>query len=147
MQQNVTMFPVIVQIDNREGLLRPQIESPMHSEVEFLLRFVDASGCAFYRNGDWWILKSSDSQSIAVHFGIATDRVVPAEFHIDSGERRVLNALGEGELTARAIGQILDLVDAVTFMEELTRKLESFGLDLVEPGEPAGGEPTYRFRR
>ena len=64
-----------------------------------------------------------------------------------SGERRVLNALGEHELTARAIGQMLDVVDAVTFMEELTRKLESFGLDLVEPGDPHGGEPTYRLRR
>jgi len=30
----------------------------------------------------------------------------------------------------------------------LTRKLEQFGLgDLVEPGAPLGGEPTYRLRR
>jgi hypothetical protein len=33
-------------------------------------------------------------------------------------------------------------------MEELLRKLEHYGLgDLVEPGEPVGGEPTYRMRR
>ena len=42
---------------------------------------------------------------------------------------------------------MLDISDAVAFMEELTRKLESFGLDLVEPGSPHGGEPTYRLRR
>ena len=28
----------------------------------------------------------------------------------------------------------------------VTRKLESYGLDLVEPAEPVGGEPTYRLR-
>jgi hypothetical protein len=100
----------------------------------------------------------SGAQSAVVRLGLApavsarlgrfVDRVVPTDFHIDSGERRVLNALGEAErLTARAIGQMLDLVDAVSFMEELTRKLESFNLDLIEPAEPQGGEPTYRLRR
>jgi hypothetical protein len=99
----------------------------------------------------------SGAQSAVVRLGLAphvsarlgrlVDRVVPHDFHIDSGERRVLNALGEGELTARAIGQMLDVTDAVTFMEDLTRKLENYGLDLVEPGEPHGGEPTYRLRR
>jgi hypothetical protein len=43
---------------------------------------------------------------------------------------------------------MLDLADAVAFMEELHRKLEQFGLgDLIEPGEAHGGEPTYRMRR
>jgi len=32
-------------------------------------------------------------------------------------------------------------------MEDLTHKLERFTLDLIEPAEPAGGEPTYRLRR
>ena len=42
----------------------------------------------------------------------------------------------------------VDVADAVAFMEALTRKLEHFGLgDLVEPGAPIGGEPTYRMRR
>ena len=83
---------------------------------------------------------------VSARLGRLVDRVVPADFHIDPGERRVLNALGDGELTARAIGQMLELADAVAYMEELTRKLESYNLDLVEPGEPAGGEPTYRLR-
>ena len=99
----------------------------------------------------------SGAQSAVVRLGLApqvsaqlgwlVDRVVPQDFHIDPGERRVLNALGSGELTARAIGQMLDLADAVAYMEELTRKLESYNLDLVEPGSPDGGEPTYRLRR
>jgi hypothetical protein len=98
----------------------------------------------------------SGAQSAIVRLGLAphisaklgrlVDRVVPQDFHIDAQERRALNALGEGTLTARAIGQMLNLTDAVSFMEELTRKLESYGLDLVEPGEPLGGEPTYRLR-
>jgi hypothetical protein len=99
----------------------------------------------------------SGAQSAVVRLGLAphvsarlgrlVDRVVPGEFHLDAPERRVLNALGEGELTARGIGQMLDVTDPVSFMEELTRKLEGYGLDLVEPGAPQGGEPTYRFRR
>lgn len=98
----------------------------------------------------------SGAQSALVRLGLApgvsarlgrfVDRVVPPEFHIDPGERRILNALGERELTARAIGQMLDLVDAVAYMEELIHKLESYNLDLVEPAEPQGGEPTYRMR-
>jgi hypothetical protein len=98
----------------------------------------------------------SGAQSAIVRLGLAphisaklgrlVDRVVPQDFHIDAQERHALNALGEGTLTARAIGQMLNLTDAVSFMEELTRKLESYSLDLVEPGEPLGGEPTYRLR-
>ena len=83
---------------------------------------------------------------VSARLGRLVDRVVPSEFHIDPGERRVLNALGDGELTARAIGQMLELADAVAYMEELTRKLETYNLDLIEPGEPAGGGPTYRLR-
>jgi hypothetical protein len=100
----------------------------------------------------------SGAQSAVVRLGLAPqvsaklgrfiDRVVPSDFIIDASERRVLNALGESAvLPARAIGQMLDIADAVSFMEELTRKLERFGLgDLIEPGEPVGGDPTYRMR-
>ena len=99
----------------------------------------------------------SGAQSAVVRLGLAphvsarlgwlVDRVVPQDFQIDSGERKVLNALGDHELTAKAIGQMIDVTDAVMYMEELTKKLESYGLDLVEPGTPHGGEPTYRLRR
>lgn len=98
----------------------------------------------------------SGAQSAVVRLGLAphvsarlgwlVERVVPADFHLDPRERRVLNALGEGELTARGIGQMLDVTDPVAFMEELTRKLESYALELIQPGEPQGGEPTYRLR-
>jgi hypothetical protein len=100
----------------------------------------------------------SGAQSAVVRLGLApqvsaqlgrfVDRVVPSDFNLDPGERKILNALGEQPLTARAIGGMLDVRDAVAFMEELTRKLEQYGLgDLIEPGEAVGGEPTYRMRR
>ena len=89
------------------------------------------------------------SPQVSALLGRYVDRVVPADFALDAAERRVLNALGEAPaVSARSIGHMLDLADAVSFMEELTRKLEHYGLgDLVEPGEPSGGEPTYRLRR
>jgi hypothetical protein len=94
------------------------------------------------------IVKLGLAPQISARLGRLVDRVVPADFTIDAGERRVLNALGEHALTARAIGHMLDIADATTFMEELTSKLEQYGLgDLIEPGEPQGGEPTYRMRR
>jgi len=94
------------------------------------------------------IVKLGLAPQISARLGRLVDRVVPAEFNIDAGERRVLNALGEHALTARSIGHMLDIADATSFMEELTSKLEQFGLgDLIEPGEPQGGEPTYRMRR
>ena len=92
------------------------------------------------------IVRLGLSPAVSARLGWLVDRVVPQDFHVDARERRVLNALGEGELTARAIGQLLDVSDAVAFMEELTRKLESYNVDLVVPGEPEGGEPTYRLR-
>jgi hypothetical protein len=100
----------------------------------------------------------SGAQSAVVRLGLAphvsaklgrfVDRIVPSDFVIDAGERLVLNTLGEAQfLAAREIGQMLHLTDPVSFMEELTKKLEFFGLgDLIEPGEPVGGEPTYRMR-
>lgn len=83
---------------------------------------------------------------ISARLGWLVDRAVPAEFHLEPRERQVLNALGERELDARAIGQLLALADPVAFMEELTRKLEAYGIDLIQPGDPLGGEPTYRLR-
>lgn len=83
---------------------------------------------------------------ISARLGWLVDRVVPAEFHLDPRERHVLNALGERELEARAIGQMIESADPVAFMEDLTRKLEAYGIDLIQPGDPLGGEPTYRLR-
>jgi hypothetical protein len=87
------------------------------------------------------------SPAVSSRLGRLVDRMVPPDFQISTAERKVLNALGEQELTARAIGNMLDLSDPMTFMENLTRKLETHGLDLVEPGDLRGGEPTYRLRR
>nr|HEX4312847.1 hypothetical protein [Kofleriaceae bacterium] len=85
---------------------------------------------------------------VSSRLGRLIDKVVPADFQLDRNERQALNALGGHDtMTARALGNLLDLTDAVSFMEDLVRKLEAFGLDLVEPGDPHGGEPTYRLRR
>jgi hypothetical protein len=83
---------------------------------------------------------------VSARLGWLVDQIVPVDFHIDGRERRVLNALGEGELTARGVAQMLDVTDPVAFMERLIHKLESYHLMLIEPGPPQGGEPTYRLR-
>jgi hypothetical protein len=95
------------------------------------------------------VVKLGLAPHVSARLGRYVDRIVSPDFAIDRNEKRVLEALGEAEhLSARAIGHLLDLADAVSFMEELTRKLERYGLgDLVEPGDPNGGEPTYRLRR
>jgi hypothetical protein len=72
------------------------------------------------------------------------DRTVPADFGVSQQERDVLNALGEaGQLTARAIAGIAGVHDGLAWMEQLMDKLARHGLDLVAPGDLAGGEPTY----
>ena len=138
--------------------MAPQISSPSNPEMR-VTPVMRAKGRTQPPPGRTALgyASGSGAQSAIVRLGLAphvsarlgrlVERVVPADFHIDAGERRVLNALGESVLSARAIGQMLDVVDAVAFMEELLRKLESFGLaDLVEPSDPQGGEPTYRLR-
>jgi hypothetical protein len=86
--------------------------------------------------------------AVSARLGRLVDRVVPADFQITKAERAALNALGSQDvMTAHALGQLVDSGDPVAFMEQLIQKLESFGLDVIEPGEPRGGEPTYRLRR
>lgn len=85
--------------------------------------------------------------AVAARLGRLVDRTVPPDFQITQLERRVLDALGERDhLTARAIGELVGVVDGVTWMEELVSKLERYGLDLVAPGEASGSEPTYVLR-
>ena len=83
----------------------------------------------------------------AARLGRLVDRTVPADFQITQLERDVLNALGERErLSARAISELVGVVDAVAWMEQLVSKLERFGLDIVGPGETSGSDPTYVLR-
>ncbi|CAN5292901.1 hypothetical protein BH11MYX1_BH11MYX1_42040 [soil metagenome] len=86
---------------------------------------------------------------VSAHLGRLADREVPTDFHLEASERRVLNAICEADdVSAHAIGALISVADAVSFMEDLQKKLEIYGLgDLVEPGEPSGGEPTYRMKR
>ncbi len=86
---------------------------------------------------------------VSASLGRLADRVVPTDFQLDAAERRVLNALGEAsELSAHAIGGLITVADPVSFMEDLQRKLETYGLgDLVEPGDAVDGDPSYRMKR
>ncbi len=85
--------------------------------------------------------------ALAARLGRLIDRTVPDDFHIDPRERAVLEALGErGQLTARAVGELVGVVDGVAWMEELIVKLEAFGLDLIAPGDAQGSDPTYVLR-
>jgi hypothetical protein len=128
-------------------LRRAPVPRPKHKTMPVLIAGArTALGYSSGSGAQSAIIRLGLAPQVSARLGWLVDRVVPADFHIDTSERRALNALGEHELTARALGQLLDLADAVSFMEELTRKLESYGLDLVEPGDPHGGEPTYRLR-
>jgi hypothetical protein len=97
------------------------------------------------------------AQSAIVRLGLApavsarmhylAERVVPADFQVSKIEREVLNAIGlQGGMTARAIGNLVHVADPVSWMEHFIRKLEEYGLELIEPGEASGGEPTYHLR-
>jgi hypothetical protein len=83
----------------------------------------------------------------ARRLGRLAEATVPPDFQITSDEREVLNLLAERDrLTARAVRELVGVVDAVAWMEALMAKLESYGLDLVAPGEAHGSEPTYQLR-
>jgi hypothetical protein len=83
----------------------------------------------------------------AARLGRLVDRTVPSDFQISSIEREVLNVLAERErLSARTIREMVGVIDAVAWMESLMAKLESYGIDLIAPGDAAGSEPTYVLR-
>ena len=86
--------------------------------------------------------------AVAARLSRLVDRTVPPDFEVSAAEREVLNALGErGPLTARAIAALVGLDDPLSWMDQLMDKLGRHGLDLVAPGEPADGEPTYVLSR
>jgi hypothetical protein len=120
---------------------RTRTRQPLVSAARTALGYTSGSGAQSA------VVRLGLAPAVSARLGWLVDRVVPIDFQVDPGERRVLNALGEAELTARGIGELLDITDPVSFMEALTRKLESYSLDLIQPGEPQGGEPTYRLRR
>ncbi len=122
----------------RSGRTRPPPQS-----VRTALGYASGSGAQSA------VVRLGLSPQVSSQLGRYVERIVPSDFVLAPEERKVLNALGEAaSLTAKAIGHMLDIADSVTFMEELTGKLEQVGLgDLVEPGPPLGGEPSYRLRR
>jgi hypothetical protein len=93
------------------------------------------------------------SPSVSARLARLAPNVVSADFQISALERMVLNMLGDSALygsvadvSADDIGQLIAVGDPVTWMEELTYKLEKFGIPLVEPGEPINSQPSYRLR-
>lgn len=120
----------------------PPINGAMSANARTALGYQSGSGAQSA------VVRLGLSPAVSARLGRLVDKVVPAEFHIDAKERRILNALGEADqLTVRAIGHMVDVADAMTFMEELVEKLERYQLDLVEPGDFIDGLPTYRLRR
>ena len=93
------------------------------------------------------IIRLGLKPAAAARLGRLAERTVPADFQISSIERDLLNVLAERErLSARMVRELVGVIDAVAWMESLMAKLESYGLDLVAPGDPDGSEPTYRVR-
>lgn len=93
------------------------------------------------------------SPSISAKLPQLAQVVVPADFQISPVERMVLNMLGDAALyegrrdvAAREVGQLIAVGDPVAWMEELMTKLDAFGLQVVAPGVPTDGEPSYRLR-
>jgi hypothetical protein len=85
--------------------------------------------------------------SVSERLGRLATRTVSVDFQVTRLERTALNAIGERPratgITAHELGALLGVADPVGWMEELTSKLERYGVDILEPGEPRGGEPTY----
>ena len=75
-------------------------------------------------------------------------RTMPLGLALTDAEREVLGALGAApSLSVREIGRIAGADDPRAWMEALLAKLAGMGLDLVAPGEPIDGEPSYTLRR
>lgn len=78
----------------------------------------------------------------------AVGHTMPLGFHLSAKEREVLNTLGRRSvLTASEVAEITGETTGMGFMERLMNKLEQHHLELVAPGQPQGGEPTYVLRR
>lgn len=87
---------------------------------------------------------------ISARLGRLASRTVSVDFQVSRLERAALNAIGDAArdaaspgITARELGELLGVADPVGWMEELTSKLERYGVDVIEPGDARGGEPTY----
>ena len=75
-------------------------------------------------------------------------RTMPIGLQLTDVEREVLGALGAApSLPVSEIGRIAGADDARAWMDALLAKLAGMGLDLVAPGEPVDGEPSYTLRR
>jgi hypothetical protein len=93
------------------------------------------------------------SPSVSARLARLASNIVSPDFQITALERMVLNMLGDAamygshaDVPVDSIGKLIAAGDPVTWMEELTQKLEGFAIPLIEPGRPIDGEPSYRLR-
>ena len=89
-QQNVTMFPVIVQLDNSSGLLRPG----MNAEVE--IELAQATGVLLIPNNA--VVTPEDAQPAAMVLGLDTDAIDTRSLFagLGGGGSRGVGARGQG---------------------------------------------------
>lgn len=81
-------------------------------------------------------------------FAHMVKQTMPPGFSLEPAERTVLDAMGKKDVvTAAEIAALVGVSEPVQWMQRLIDKLGACGVDLVSPGEPRGGEPTYRLRR
>jgi hypothetical protein len=128
-------------VPRRRGWTSPVPPSPTTPVGRTALGYTSGSGAQSA------VIRLGLRPAVAARLARIVERTVPADFEVTQAERDVLNALGErGQLTARAIAAIIGGVgggDALAWMDRLMDKLGRHGLDIVVPGEPADGEPTY----
>jgi HlyD family secretion protein len=94
-QQNVTMFPVIVHLDNRSGLLKPG----MNAEVEILIN--QASDVLLVPNGA--VVQVEDVGPAAMALGLSVDQLDLAQFR-SAGRLTGGSTAGSGDGPAGADG-------------------------------------------
>ena len=89
-QQNVTMFPVIVRLDNSSGLLRPG----MNAEVE--IELAQATGVLLIPNNA--VVTPEDAQPAAMVLGLDTDAIDTRSLFagLSGGGSRGVGARGQG---------------------------------------------------
>ncbi len=81
-------------------------------------------------------------------YAILANKTMPLGFVLEDDERTVINTLAETpSLSARQIGDLLQISNPMPWMAKLMDKLADFGLDLIAPGEDRHGEPTYVLTR
>ncbi len=136
-QQNITMFPVIVTLDNRDGLLRPG----MNAEVEIII--AEEPGALTVPNNT--VVQPQEMAPAAMVLGID-----PADFPLDRGvwgdlQRSMAvvggdGAVAEGDEGAPAAGPATDMADIRAKIQSGEISRDSARVLFQAAGGRAGGQ-------